>query len=234
MVYKQKDATDLYWCVYDPGSSAWTVEGRLEDAISGSPNIQSNYGPALTVFNGKVYLLYLRDGDDSTVKWATYDGTSWTDHGTKTVNGTELTSANNVCPAVAANSDTLFIVVCNSSNLTLVTGDKKDNWTTQGIICNDITDASNVPTTTKGLALCANSKFVELFYVDDSGYIRWAIYDLTGAKNWTGGIRTIVSPGNLPQTGDVPCVLQNDSNALLLYRGSGNSNLYYSTRDIYG
>ncbi len=235
MVYKLKGATDLYWCVYDPGTETWSSNGKLEDSILTSPNIQSNYGPSMTVFNGKVYLLYLHDGDDQTVRWLNYDGTTWNYHGSKTVNGSTLKSYHKVCPAIASNDSSLFITVCNNSkNLTFITGDTGDNWNSMGIIANGHAVGTNIPTTSKSLAMCANNQFVELFYVDDDNYIRWAIYNLAGTSNWTGGIRTMVSPTNLPQTGHVPCILEGAYYSLLLYRGNSNHNLYYSTRIVYG
>lgn len=231
LVYKMLGSTDLYWCTYDTSNAVWTDQGRLEDATISSQNIQSNYGPALTVFNGKVYLLYLHDGDNATVRWMTYDGSRWVYHGSKTVDGSDLVSHNNVCPAVAANNDNLYIIACSSSGLKMIIGDTSDNWVSQGTIDNG--GSNNLPGTTTGIAVCANSRFVEVFYVDSDHYICWAIYDLTGSSMWSGGIRTLVSPGNLPQTGHVPCIATGND-AILLYRGNSNHTLYYAGRKIYG
>ena len=231
LVYKLKDSTDLYYCTFDPGTGSWTSHGRIEDNISTSPNVKSNYGPSLTVFNGKAYLLFLDSSDNSTVNWGTFNGSSWSYHASKNVGGSVLKSYNHVCPALTANSSSLFITVANSNKtLTFITGDTNDNWTSHGVISNNYDNSSNLPMTQKALGMAAYGHYVEVFYVDDDGYICWALCDLNNSNLWTGGIRTIVSPGSLPQTSQVPAVWQGNYRTLLLYRGNSNHNLFYSSR----
>jgi len=71
-----KDDQNIYWSSIDaqkpptPYGGTWAPQQRI-------PNVSSSVGPALAVFNGKLFAAWKGYKDDQAIYWSSFDGANW-------------------------------------------------------------------------------------------------------------------------------------------------------------
>lgn len=80
LVYQTvEDSSSIYWASLDPTTGKWTDHKGItayNGALSGDLRVVCS--PAVTVVNGKLYLIYQGQKPDNTLYWASYQNGRWT------------------------------------------------------------------------------------------------------------------------------------------------------------
>lgn len=239
LVYRGSGKTNIRWCTLDPSNGEWTKYGKVSDFVSGNPDVKSNHGPKLAVFNNQLHLIYLSTSDDKTVYLSTSNAnsTTWSTPTRIQVQGSSsyVQSANNICPAIAANSNDMYLVYCldsSSDKMGLLSCDLNGVWRDLGTI-NNGSNAANVPTSTKGMSICVDSHFVRMLYTAHGGdhYINWANYDITN-RLWSGGLPIVsVSNGDKMQTQSFPAFCLGLNYAYMAFAGNSTENIWTGVQE---
>lgn len=170
---------NLWWATYDGNADLkWSDQQPLRDR-------GSNEGPALAVFQDKLFMAWRGVSGDQDLYWATYDESDprkWTDQHPLT------DRASFDVPALAAFQGKFFMAwrgVEGDENLYWATYDESDprKWTNQ----HPLTDRGS--TEGPGLAVLQNKLYMVWKGVQDidenDERLFWATYDESNPRNWT-------------------------------------------------
>lgn len=240
VAYKDSDNTNLKWCVYNPSTQKWTKNGSINTSMT------SNNGPSLAVFNNLLYCFYLSSSDDTTLKYGTFNGSTWTYHGSFNIAGVKAYSYHTVCPAVVGTANNLFLIYAKNSSsygLNIARKNLDGSWSDMGSITNNNTINDFIPQTSYSIAACGNEQFIRLLYRNyNNNTINWATLDLgyyddndqfnyynldTETPTWSGGLPIVCATnGDVPKTSAFPGYCMNDKHSFMVYPGNSSDQLW--------
>lgn len=167
-MYTHNDGIDDQW------SQPKSVLAQLDDNI---PTWRNNTSPAAAVYNGKIHLVWVPEGDMKGLPCATYDGTTWGTVAMENELGTMIAGS----PTLATFKDTLYLFIVAWGAVMYVTRYDSKTWTHPTSVSNYTGPQDVRPSSTAGAAVWGDRLCVTW---SGSGF-DGTLFTLTDGVNWS-------------------------------------------------
>jgi hypothetical protein len=221
LAYKSADSNDLWYNVFD-GQSGWLEQ---DIRITRDGHTQTSAGPALAVFNGKLYMAY-KSADSNDLWYSVFDGQSgWLEQDIRiTQDGHSQTSAG---PALAAYNSKLYLAYksADSDDLWYNVFDGQSGWLEQDI---RITQDGHTQTSAAPALAVFNGQLYMAYKSADSNDLWYNVFD--GQSGWLEQDIRITQDGH-SQTSAAPALAVFNGQLYMAYRSADNDDLWYNVFD---
>ncbi|HVP53731.1 MAG TPA: metallophosphoesterase [Candidatus Eisenbacteria bacterium] len=223
MAYKGAHSNNLYLAWFD--GTTWYGNQQISTS-NGAP--ESNYSPALAVFNGYLYMVY-KGAHSNSLYLAWFDGTTW--YGNQQISTSNGSPESNYAPALAVFNGLLYMIYKGESSNTLYFAwfDGTTWYGNQQIsIPNNDPESNYSPA---AAVYAAPPNYTPMLYITYKGessntlYCAW--FDGT---TWYGNQAISTSNGS-PESNYCPWMAALGDRLIMIYKGESSNTIYQAVLD---
>ena len=200
--------------------SYWTGNQKIAD-MPGGISPESNYTPALSVFQGYLYMAY-KGAHSNELYLSWFDGESWRGNQKIADMPGDISPESNYGPAIAVYDDALWMIFKGAHSNELYQAEYNGSWSGNQKI-SDMPGGIN-PESNYTPAL---ARFLEDLFLIYKGAHSNEIYQATwDGTTWTGNARISDVSAINPQTDRSPAFSPFNDQLYMTYKGASTDNIY--------